>query len=336
MKEALLYDKKEDNAVLCYLCYQRCTIPKGGRGICAVRENRDGTLYSLVWGKPVALHVDPIEKKPFFNFHPGSRALSIATVGCNLKCLNCQNADISQYPKKHKVIEATEVSPEEVVQTAIREKCESISYTYTEPTVFFEYALDIAKLAREKGIKNTFVTNGYMSQDALKLINPYLDAANVDLKSFKDSFYKKFCGGRLEPILDNLKYMKKNGIWVEVTTLVIPTLNDTNTELEQIADFVLSLGRETPWHVSAFYPAHKLANLPETTAQMLERARDIGMRAGLMYVYTGNIPGEEGENTYCPKCKKAIIQRHGFRITEYDIDDGKCKSCKTPVSGVGL
>lgn len=336
MKEALLYEKLPDKKVKCVLCNHNCVINKAKKGICAVRENRDGILYSLVYARPIALHIDPIEKKPFFNFHPGSRAFSIATVGCNFSCLNCQNADISQFPKHKGEIVGEEVLPEEVVSKAIEHDCSSISYTYTEPTVFFEYAYDTAKIARSKGLKNTFVTNGYMSGKCLDMISSCLDAANVDLKSFSDKFYKKFCGGKLDPVLENLKHMKKLGIWVEVTTLIVPTLNDSFEELKNIAEFIVSLGPETPWHVTAFYPAYKMTDLPETPPELLHRARKTGIDAGLLYVYSGNIPGDEGENTYCSKCGKLIIRRFGFKVIEYNIENSCCSFCNNKIDGVGI
>lgn len=301
-----------------------------------VRENRGGVLYSLVYALPIAQHVDPIEKKPFFHFYPGSRAFSIATAGCNFRCLNCQNADISQLPRDENKIIGTKVPPEDVVTEAIKNDCTSISYTYTEPTIFFEYAYDIAKIAKDKDLKNNFVTNGYMSAECLQMIAPYLDAANVDVKSFSEEFYHKICGARLVPVLDNLKLMKKLGLWVEVTTLIIPGLNDTPEELKKIAEFIVTLGKETPWHVTAFHPAYKIQNLPPTSAEPLHAARKIGLEAGLRYVYSGNIPGNEGENTYCYNCGKAVIRRYGFQITEYNIENSHCNFCQVKIDGVGV
>ncbi|RKY62706.1 MAG: AmmeMemoRadiSam system radical SAM enzyme, partial [Candidatus Latescibacterota bacterium] len=231
MHEAYLYERLEDGKVRCFLCNHRCTVSQGDRGICGVRENRDGVLYSLVYGIPIAQHVDPIEKKPLFHFFPGSRAYSIATVGCNFRCLHCQNYDISQMPKDHGKIVGEEASPEDVVRAAMRTGCRSISYTYTEPTVFFEFAFEAARLAHGRGLYNNFITNGYMTPEALYDIAPFLDAANVDLKAFREDFYRKICGARLQPVLDSLKLMKHLGIWVEVTTLVIPGLNDDDAQL---------------------------------------------------------------------------------------------------------
>ena len=336
MREPLLYEKLKNKKVRCNLCPHHCVIEEAKRGICGVKENKEGTLYSLVYGRAVASGVDPIEKKPFFHFFPGSYAFSIATVGCNFSCLFCQNADISQFPKEKKEIIGEFLPPEEIVSYAKRNKCKSISYTYTEPTIFFEYAYETAKIAHQQGIKNNFVTNGFISKEAIKLISPYLDAANVDLKSFGDDFYKKFCGARLQPVLDSLKLMKELGIWVEVTTLIIPTLNDSAEELKSIAEFILGLGQETPWHISRFYPHYKMADLPPTPVETLHKAREIGKKAGLNYVYSGNVPGDEGENTFCPHCGKKVISRYGFQTLKNYIKEGKCPYCGTKIAGVGM
>jgi pyruvate formate lyase activating enzyme len=336
MKEALLYEKLADKKVKCGLCNHYCLIDEAKRGICAVRENREGILYSLVYGLVIAKHVDPIEKKPFFHLHPGSRSFSVATTGCNFRCLNCQNSDISQLPREDNRITGIKVTPEEVVAEAVENDCQSISYTYTEPTIFFEYAYDIARLAREKGIKNNFVTNGYMSDKSLEMIAPYLDAANVDVKGFSEEFYRKICGAKLSPVLDNLKLMKKLGIWVEITTLVIPGLNDNDRELEKIAGFIAQLGKETPWHVSAFHPDYKLADKPMTPPEMLGKARRIGLTAGLRYVYSGNVPGDQGENTYCYNCHNLIISRYGFEVTGYKVTNSCCNFCGIKIDGIGI
>ncbi len=330
----MLYEKL-DGQVKCGLCAHRCTIMEGKRGICGVRENVHGKLYSLVYGKAIASHADPIEKKPFFHFYPGSNSFSIATVGCNFRCKHCQNYDISQMPRDQNKINGRDLSPAEVVELSLSYNCNSISYTYTEPTIFFEYAYDTAKLAKEKGLCNTFVTNGYMTKEALNTIKRYLDAANVDLKGFTEKFYREICGARLEPVLDTLKRMKKLGIWVEVTTLVIPTLNDSKEELQQIAEFIKNeLGKGTPWHVSRFSPAYKLTHLNSTPIETLLKAREVGLNAGLRYVYTGNIPGDEGENTYCYNCKELLIRRYGFEVLENKIKDSRCPNCGVKIDGV--
>lgn len=333
MKEALLYEKKENQKVHCHLCSHYCLIAPGRRGICGVRENQEGVLYSLVYGKLIARHLDPIEKKPLFHFLPGSRSYSIATVGCNFKCLNCQNADISQAPIEANFIDGEKALPDEVLAAALKTNCQSISYTYTEPTIFFEFVYETSALAREKGLKNILVTNGYMSREMLEMYHPYLDAANVDLKSFSDDFYKKICGARLEPVLENLKLMKKYGIWIEVTTLVIPTLNDSAEEFQKIADFISKeLGPDVPWHLSAFHPNYKLMNLSPTSLKILTQAFEIGKKAGLKYVYLGNVPGE-GETTTCAKCGRGLIKRFGFSVLENNLQEGKCKFCGTPAAG---
>lgn len=337
MKEAMLYEKIGDKKVECNLCAHRCKISEGKKGICLVRENRDGTLYTLVYGRTISQHVDPIEKKPLFNFYPGTTAYSIATVGCNFKCQFCQNWEISQMVRDEHLIMGNEASPELIVENAKKYGSKSIAYTYTEPTIFFEYAYDTAKLAHEVDIKNVFVTNGYMTEEAIKKIEPYLDAANVDLKSFSDDFYRKLCGAKLQPVLDALKLMKKLGIWVEVTTLIIPTLNDSSEELREIAKFIVNeLGEETPWHISRFYPAYKLRDIPPTPIETIHKAREIGLNEGLKYVYEGNVPGSTGENTYCPNCKNLIIERLGYQIINKATKDGKCPYCESRIYGVGL
>jgi pyruvate formate lyase activating enzyme len=334
MKEAYLYDKQLGSKVRCFLCSHRCLIADGKRGVCCVRENKEGTLYSLVYEKLISANVDPIEKKPFFHFLPGSRAFSVAAPGCNFRCLHCQNHEISQLPRDKEIIMGEKVSGEEIVSLALKYNCASISYTYTEPTIFFEYAYDTAKIARTKGLKNNFVTNGYMTAEALDMIAPYLDGANVDLKSFSEAFYKKVCGARLKPVRESIHKMHALGIWVEVTTLIIPTLNDAVGELREVARFLLSVSPAIPWHVSAFYPTYRMMDKPRTSPEIIRRAREIGLEEGLKYVYTGNIPGAEGENTSCYHCQKVLIRRHGYQIAENSITEGKCPHCGTPIEGV--
>lgn len=335
MKEAMLYHSLKDGKVQCILCNHRCVIPSSKRGICGVRENREGKLYTLVYGRAISLNVDPIEKKPLFHLFPGSTSFSIATVGCNFRCLQCQNHEISQMPRDGEGrIEGSDISPSKIISLTKQYQCRSISYTYTEPTIYFEYAYEIARQAHREGIKNVFVTNGYMTEDALKTIQPYLDAANVDLKSIREKFYKEVCGATLTPILENLKRMKEMGIWIEITTLVIPTLNDSNEEFEEIAQFIVSLGPEVPWHLSAFYPTYKMLTPPRTSPSLLHRAREIGIKTGLRYVYCGNIPGEEGEDTFCPSCGHKVIERVGFRVTRNDVANGKCRRCHGSIEGV--
>lgn len=322
--------------VKCNLCNHYCIIAEGKRGICGVRENRKGKLFSLVYGKSVSAGIDPIEKKPLFNFYPGTAAYSVAGVGCNFRCHNCQNWTISQIPKgKGGKIVGDDFSPEDIVVNAKNSGCKSIAYTYTEPTIFFEYALDTARLAQKEGIKNVFVTNGYTSAEAIKEIAPFLDAANVDLKSFRENFYHKVCGAKLQPVLDNIKLYKELGIWVEVTTLLIPGYSDDEHQLEEIAGFIRSVGEDIPWHITAFYPAFKLPDVTPTTVESLRKARDIGIKAGLRYVYEGNIPGEGGENTYCYDCGTLLIERCGYKIIKNKIVDGRCHNCNVRMDVIG-
>lgn len=334
MRQALFQTPEENQKVRCSLCSHRCLILSGKRGNCAVRENRDGVLYSLVYDKVIAQHVDPIEKKPLFHFLPGSSSFSIATPGCNFRCKHCQNSDISQLPHDRAGIVLGEaVSPEEIVEAAIRNQCNSISYTYTEPTIYFELAYDTAKLAAEKGLKNVFVTNGYITPEALRMIQPYLHAANIDLKGFRDSFYKETCGARLQPVLDAIMLYKELGIWIEITTLIIPGHNDSDEELDGIAKFLVSVGEDIPWHVSRFHPTYKLQGLPLTPLATLKRARQIGMDAGLRYVYEGNTPAG-GEDTICWNCKQMLISRQGFSILSNKCKDGSCGFCGARIDGV--
>ena len=334
--EAYLYESLKDGKVKCNLCSHRCVIKDGRRGLCSVRENQGGKLQTLVYGKVIARHVDPIEKKPLFHFLPGTLSYSVATVGCNLRCKFCQNADIAQMPTDHKgIIMGDKVTPQEVVSAADKSGCRSIAYTYTEPTVFFEFAYDTAKIAHERGIRNVFVTNGYMTAEALEMIAPYLDAANVDLKAFSDRYYKDLCGARLKHVQETLKVMKAQGIFVEVTTLIVTGLNDDSAELEELAAFIAhDLGTDTPWHISRFHPTYKLTDRPATPVKTLTKARKIGLQAGLKYVYTGNVPGNSGENTFCPGCGEVVIERWGFQVGTMRINDGRCALCDAQIDGV--
>jgi len=335
VKEALLWGKKPDGRIQCRLCNHRCVIEEGKTGVCQVRINKGGVLYSLVYGRLVAENVDPIEKKPLFHVQPGSRSYSIATCGCNFRCLHCQNHEISQMPRDESRIVGWELSPQEVVRKAKVSGCTSISYTYTEPTIYLEYALDVAKLASEEGLLNVFVTNGYMTEEALEEFHPHLDAANVDLKAATDEFYRKICGARIEPVKNSIRKMRSLGVWVEVTTLIIPGLNDEPEGLKEIARFILSVGPEIPWHVSAFHPTYRLMDRPRTAAQTLRAARQIGLSEGLKYVYCGNIPGE-GEDTYCPGCGELLLRRVGFRVLENTLKHSRCPQCSTRLDGIGL
>jgi pyruvate formate lyase activating enzyme len=335
MKEALFYEKTSENKVICRLCYHQCIISPNARGTCGVRENRGGKLYSLVYGRLIACHIDPIEKKPLFHFYPSSSSYSIATVGCNFRCLHCQNYSISQYSHFHKDIEGEFFFADEVVKEAKASRCKSISYTYTEPTIFLEFAYDCMVLAQKENIKNVWVSNGYMTENVVKFIAPYLDAINVDLKG-DEEFYKKICGARLEPVMRNIRLLKELGVWVEVTTLIIPELNDSEEYLRNTARFLVSIDQCIIWHVTQFYPTYQLLDKPRTSIDTLRKARDIGFQEGLKFVYTGNIPGEDGENTYCPNCKNLIIERFGYFINDIKIKDSSCIYCGTLIDGVGL
>ncbi len=333
MKEALLYEKLDNESVHCYLCAHQCKIAEQKFGFCGVRQNINGILYTHVYAQPCAMHVDPIEKKPLYHFLPGSSAFSIATIGCNFRCGFCQNWEISQARIKDGVsLNDAEVLPEEIVGVALENNCRSISYTYTEPTVFFEYAYETAKLAKAKGLYNNFVTNGYMSRECLEMLKPYLDAANVDLKFFQDSSYRKICGASLKPVLDSIKLMKELGIWVEVTTLVVTGENDSEEELGGIAKFLADLDKNIPWHISRFHPDYKFTNRVATAETTLKKTQEIGEKAGLTYIYVGNVWGW-GNDTHCHNCKKLLIKREVFSVLEYNIKQGKCAFCNTVIPG---
>jgi len=327
MKEAMFFHAGARGEVVCGLCPHGCTIAPQRVGLCGVRRNEGGELLSLVYAKAVAANADPIEKKPLFHFLPGSRSFSIATVGCNLACRHCQNAEISQMPKDRGVIAGSPLPPEQVVSRALSEGCRSISYTYTEPTVYYEYAYDTARLATARGLMNVFVTNGYIREDPVRAIRPWLHAANVDLKSFRDGFYRQVCGARLAPVLDTLHLLKRLGVWLEVTTLLIPGRNDEEAELRDLARFLRELDPQIPWHVSAFHPTYRMTDRGRTPVGSLRRAREIGREEGLEFVYTGNVPGDEGEHTFCPQCGACVIRRHGFRVAEMNLCRDRCGSC---------
>jgi len=334
MKEAYLYEKLENKKVRCFLCSHRCLIKPGSRGICEVRENVDGTLTSLVYRQILAKNVDPIEKKPLYHFLPGSRSYSIATAGCNFKCLFCQNADISQMVVENGRLWGEDTPPELIVEKAVATGSSTIAYTYTEPTIYFEMAVDTARIAAQKGVRNIFVSNGYMSEECLRNIHPDLHGANVDLKAFSEGFYKEQCGARLAPVLKSIEKMVEMGIWLEVTTLLIPGLNDSAQELRGIADFLCRLDPGIPWHISRFHPTYRLTDVSPTPPERLRRAREIGFEQGLRYVYTGNLPGDEGENTFCHQCGELLIARYGFQVRKNAISGGSCPKCAARVPGV--
>lgn len=325
----MFYKKLADHKVKCTLCAHQCEIASGKRGICRVRENQEGVLYSLNYQRLIAEHIDPIEKKPLFHFYPGTQSYSIAAMGCNFRCLHCQNWSISQVRKN--IIEGEKVSPERVVQAALHSGCSSISYTYTEPTIYFETAFEISRLAQQKGLKNVFVTNGYLSSEALHYIAPYLDAANIDLKAMSDKFYREICGARLEPVLECIRQYYELGIWIEITTLIIPGYNDKEEELAQIAQFIADIDQGIPWHVTAFYPTYQLNDAPPTPLSTLRRAYQIGKEKGLYYVYQGNVG--EGENTFCPSCGQLLVSRRYFSVVN-KIKNGKCPFCGEKIQGI--
>jgi len=334
LKEAMLYRSLDGQRLVCDLCNHRCEIVPGKFGICGVRQNIEGKLFSHVYGELIAAHVDPIEKKPLYHYLPGSTAFSVATIGCNFRCPFCQNWQISQKSKQKGDAGSSEsFSPAEVVRAAKNQGCQSISYTYTEPTVFFEFALDTAKLAKKEGLGNSFVTNGYMTPEALETINPYLDACNVDLKSFSDRFYQEMCKAHLEPVCTSIRLMKTLGIWVEITTLIIPGQNDSDEELTEIARFIVDVDPDIPWHISRFHPDYNFTETSATPVETLRKAYSIGKKAGLRYIYIGNVLGES-EDTRCPNCGQPLIQRTGFYIKKNKIVDEKCSLCGYPIAGV--
>ena len=333
-READFWKAAEGGAVDCFLCAHRCHVGPGKRGVCQVRENVGGRLVSLVYGRIITAHADPIEKKPLFHFLPGSRAYSIATVGCNFQCGFCQNWQISQFPPKsgpvpgrsgRGAIPGEPTRPEDVVAEARRQGCASVSYTYTEPTIFFEFARDVGRLAREAGLRNSFVTNGYATAEAIDAMAGWLDAANVDLKAWQDDFYRRTCKARLEPVKEAIRRMYGAGIWVEVTTLLVTGQNDAPADLEGIAGFLASVSPDLPWHVSRYHPDYQMQEPPPTPLATIERALQIGRAAGLRYVYAGNVSGME--DTVCPSCGATVIARAGFGVSALRLDGAACGAC---------
>jgi pyruvate formate lyase activating enzyme len=338
--EAILWEplsgERAGGRVRCNLCSHRCVIPPGKAGACCVRENVDGQLYTLVYDRTIAQHVDPIEKKPLFHFYPGTTAFSIATPGCNFRCAFCQNWEISQSPRNGEVM-GVALTPQQVAGAARRHGCGSIAYTYTEPTIFAEYALDCAREAQALGIKNVFVSNGYMTPELIDRMAGLIDAINVDLKAGRGEFYRRISGASLQPVLKNLKLLKQRGLWLEVTTLVIPGLNDTDEELAWVARYLAEeVGPDTPWHISRFHGQHLMADTPSTPAHVLERAYELGKAAGLHYVYVGNLPGHATESTFCPVCATRVIERAGYRLGKRNLNEGKCARCGAEIAGIGL
>ncbi len=337
MKEALLYEKLEKDRVRCNLCAHRCSIRPGKIGICNVRENIDGKLYTNVYGRTITQHIDPVEKKPLYHFYPGSESFSIATPGCNFHCLFCQNWDISQITNEVILETGQEAKPEEIVWKVKHAGCNTIAYTYTEPTIFFEYSFDTARLAHEAGLNNIYISNGYMTPEMLDMIGPYLNAVNIDLKAFQDKTYRRIIGARLQPVLDSLKKINQMDIWLEVTSLIIPGFNDDPGEIKDMARFVADeLGKDVPWHISRFFPAYRMKNVPFTPIETLMMAKEEGLRSGLHYVYIGNTGNAGDMNTKCPWCNTLVIQRSGFEITRNFLKDGHCPNCGAKIAGVWI
>ena len=323
----------KENIVQCLLCPRKCVLDVGQRGVCTVRINKEGKLYTLGYGNPVAIHIDPMEKKPFFHVAPGEPVFSLAVAGCNMRCIFCQNWQISQ--SRPDETENYHLSPEEIVEKTIENNCKFIAYTYTEPTVFYEYMLDIAKLARAKGLKNTMHSCGYINPQPLRELLKYMDAVNIDLKGFTEEFYAKIgLLAQLKPVLETLKIIKEEGVWLEITNLIIPNFNDDPQKIKEMCIWIKeNLGDEVPLHFSRFVPNFKLQNLPPTPIEKLEEAYKIAKDVGLKYVYIGNVPGHKGENTYCPNCGKIVVKRIGYEILENNIKDGKCKFCGYKIAG---
>lgn len=334
MHPARLWKPLKDGKLQCRLCSHFCLIDPGGRGRCAVRENKGGELFTLVFERAAAVNIDPVEKKPLYHFMPGSRTFSFGTMGCNLECSFCQNYSLSQPPRQGLPIEGRKVNPGLLVRAAQDAGCSSMSYTYSEPTIFFELMFETARLARESGLRNIMVSNGFMSPECLDELDGLIDAINVDLKGFTPSFYEDVCGARLEPVKKNLVRIRELGWWLEVTTLVIPGLNDAAEELGEMASFIAEeLGAGTPWHLSRFHPDFRMLDRPPTPVSTLERAWEIGRAAGLEYVYVGNVPGNAHNSTICPGCGETAIEREGFTALGGTLRDGKCSACGREIAG---
>ncbi len=338
LKEGVLWEPAEGGKAQCRLCNWRCLISEGKAGRCAVRQNKDGVLYSLNYYKVCSANPDPIEKKPLFHFQPGSRSFSIAAMGCNFRCEFCQNWQVSQAALEAGQIDGRPIPPEKIVETAVSDGCSSIAYTYTEPTIFMELCNDCGRLAKERGLANVFVSNGFMTIEAVDFASDWLNGINIDLKAFTEDYYRRLCKARLQPVLDTIKYIaKQTDIWLELTTLLIPDENDSDDELKQIADFIVNnAGADVPWHISRFHPQYRYTDSTATSVAALQRAFEIGKAAGLHYVYLGNVPGAKSENTHCYKCGKTLIERAGYGKVANHIENSKCPGCDTEIAGFEL
>ena len=336
MRKALCYLRHRDGSVQCLLCAHKCIIFQGKRGLCGVRENRNQTLWSLVYDRPVVLHVDPIEEKSLYHVCPGSLSYSYGTAGCNFKCTFCKNTEIAHPQRVIGSALAQDFSPEEIVSQALQVGCSSIVASYTEPTVFMEYALEVARLGRQSGLVQVFDTNGFMTLRAIENLLPVLDAANVDLKSFRNKFYVQKCAGGLQPVLQTLQALKQNGIWLEISTLILPGLNDDPIELKDMAEFIASLGVETPWHICAFQPGSQMLNSFSKVAKRLYKFKEIGLAAGLRYVYLDNLLREDSRDTYCHNCGQKLIDRSELVAKPVGLNSGSCISCLQTLPGIGM
>ena len=332
-REAMYWEAGGKDKVKCLLCPRQCLIPRNERGFCRARRNVEGRLYALTYGQPVALHVDPVEKKPLFHVYPGTKSFSIATAGCNLRCKFCQNWEISQLDPES--VKVSFVSPREIIDGAREAGCKTIAFTYTEPAIFYEYMLDIAKLAKEEGIACVMHSSGFISEGPLRELAKYLTAANIDLKGFSEKFYSSFCEGSLDDVLRSLKVLKEEGVWLEITNLIIPTANDSKEDIRNLCVWIKeNLGADTPIHFSRFFPMYRLTDLSPTPLKTLLRAQKIAQDTGLLYVYVGNIPQNIGEDTICPVCSSLLVKRIGYKVLENNIIDRKCKFCGVIISGV--
>jgi pyruvate formate lyase activating enzyme len=332
-KKLALFQEETPRGTMCRICPNECVLKEGETSKCNNRRVHDSKLWTMAYGNPCSVNIDPVEKKPLYHFFPGSRAYSIATAGCNLVCLNCQNWTISQIsPDKTRNFD---LLPENVVGESVKSNCRSIAYTYSEPVTFYEYTFDTAVLARKSGVKNIVKSNGYINQEPLKKLCTVVDAANIDLKSFNDSTYLRLTGGKLQPVLDSLKTYRDSGVWLEITNLIVPTWTDNLDEIAKMCKWLSDNGfKDNPIHFSRFYPIHKLEQLPPTPVEILDKAASIAESEGLRYVYTGNVPGNEKSDTKCPSCGNTVIGRQGFRVTINNLNDGKCNKCGKEVKGV--